>query len=273
LNGDRSPGLEGHVICLSGNHELGGPDQAAGGPYPLRRRLVEHYLQSERGESITDDDGRPGTELGPHGRSMSAFGVAIDDVVVDEGEVVDQLDGDGAGHPDLLCRARRGGRDQGKCSAHALSSAGQVMLYRNLQGRAEPLDGFVKGGSYHEGGAGQSGRRYVIGVGGHAATLSSCRVERSASSVIAWAALSPLSTAPSMVAGHPVSHHAPARRRPGSEGRERGRRAAVPGVARNVAARSRVTTPSMSRAVRATGRSAWSAAKNVPTSCDDDWAM
>jgi hypothetical protein len=76
-----------------------------------------------------------------------------------------------------------------------------------------------------------------------------------------------------MVAGHPVSHQAPAKKRPGIDVREPGRRAAVPGVPRNVAARSRVTTPSTSRAVRAMGRSVCTAAKKTPTSWADDWAM
>ncbi len=53
------------------------------------------------------------------------------------------------------------------------------------------------------------------------------------------AAACPLRTAPSMVAGQPVSHHAPARTRPGIPVRAGGRRAAVPGMARKVAECSR----------------------------------
>ena len=52
-----------------------------------------------------------------------------------------------------------------------------------------------------------------------------------ASAAAAW----PLRTAPSMVAGQPVSHQAPASRTPGRAVADRGRSAAVPGPARKVA--------------------------------------
>ena len=83
----------------------------------------------------------------------------------------------------------------------------------------------------------------------------------------------PLRTAPSMVAGHPVSHQAPARNRPGTSVVVAGRNAREPGMARNVAAFSRVTTASRSRAWRAAGSSSRSASKNRLTSSGEPVAM
>ena len=64
----------------------------------------------------------------------------------------------------------------------------------------------------------------------------------------------PLRTAPSMVAGHPVSVHAPATARPGQAVPGPGSEAAVPGRARKVALRSLVTRESTSRASAGLGQ-------------------
>lgn len=71
----------------------------------------------------------------------------------------------------------------------------------------------------------------------------------------ASAAFTPLRTALSMVAGHPVAVHAPARYRPGASVRAPGRRRPTPGVGANVAVRSRVTKKSRTPARRAPGSS------------------
>ena len=69
------------------------------------------------------------------------------------------------------------------------------------------------------------------------------------------AARIPLRTAPSMVAGHPVSVHAPASATPGTGVAVPGRREACPGAAANVARGSLTTALATSSASRARGYS------------------
>ena len=106
-------------------------DQAAGGEHPLRGRLLEQHLESQGGQSVAGDDGGPDAELAPHRRAMPALVVAVDDVVVDEREVVDQLDRDGARHADGLgAAASRSGRRQASAAPDALAAARQVVVHR-----------------------------------------------------------------------------------------------------------------------------------------------
>ena len=80
-----------HVSGLSCDHRRRGRSKARGGRDPLLRRVVQEDLVGEVVERIAGDDGVLHPERGPDGRSMPTDGVAIDDVVMDEREVVHQL--------------------------------------------------------------------------------------------------------------------------------------------------------------------------------------
>src|SRR5581483_2101700 len=110
-----------------------------------------------------------------------------------------------------------------------------------------------------------------LGCCGHAAAtsatfgLSGERRRRGRAST-ASAAARPLRTAPSIVAGQPVSVQAPASASPGSAVRAPGRSGRVPGAARNVARGSRVTYASTTAACCAAGRRSARPAVIAPTS-------
>ena len=78
-----------------------------GGAHTLGGRLFEHDLEGQRGQRVAGDDGLPDPELAPYRRAVSPLGVAVDDVIVDEREVVDQLDGHGTDDAGLLGCSRR----------------------------------------------------------------------------------------------------------------------------------------------------------------------
>ena len=106
-HGDRGPRLERHIVTLAGDHDLRGLDQARRGAHALGRRLFEHDLEGQRGQRVPGNDGLPDPELAPYGGAVSPLGVAVDDVIVDEREIVDQLDGHGTDDAGLLGCSRR----------------------------------------------------------------------------------------------------------------------------------------------------------------------
>ena len=91
--------LGGHVLGLPGDHCLGGLGEPAGGAHPLGRGVFKKDLEGERGEGIAGDDGVADAVRGPDCRAVPPLEVPVDDVVVDEGEIVHQLDGDPADDP------------------------------------------------------------------------------------------------------------------------------------------------------------------------------
>ena len=234
-------------------------------------------------QGVTGDDGRSDAVHRPHGRAVMAFGVGVDDVVVDEREVVDELDGHRAGHPDLGVGPRRLGGEDGQGRPDALAARQSRPGCR--RGRSSPCGRWPAGGSRapdarwprsgpgrRPGGTGPgprgrqwSGSRHLLGVGwlkgvrqgqgrpGPVLVAVRDAPARGVPARATAAAARPLRTAPSMVAGQPVSVHAPATARPGQEVAGPGRSRAVPGRARKVAARSLVTRESTSRAPAASG--------------------
>src|SRR5262249_55403946 len=96
----------------------------------------------------------------------------------------------------------------------------------------------------------------------HAATSAGSRPVLPSPTSAALAAVIPLLTAPSIVAGHPVSVHDPARYNPGIDVGALGRSGSVPGDWRNVACRSRVTRNRSAVASRVLGSSASMAGRN-----------
>ena len=173
--------------------------------------------------------------FGPQSRLVSAFNIAVDDVVVDEREIVDDLDGDCPGEADALLGAALLPR-QREPGAHELASPGEVFAHRGPQRRAEAEHGRVDGLGNHRSHPRQGLRCDESAVapcrGGdrrHVPAPSSCRgsptpvsePRASARKAARW----PLRTAPSMVAGQPVSHDAPARNKPGTSVTVAGRNA------------------------------------------------
>ena len=85
---------------------------------------VEQHLHGERQQRVADDDAVADAEHGPHRRAVAALAVVVDDVVVHQREVVDQLDGDRAGHADRLVGAARAAAEQSaSAGADALAAA------------------------------------------------------------------------------------------------------------------------------------------------------
>ena len=76
----------------------------------------------------------PDAELGPHRGPVPALGVAVDDVVVEEGEVVHELDGDGADRPDAARSAPAAAAEQQhQPGADELASPGEVMAHSGAE--------------------------------------------------------------------------------------------------------------------------------------------
>ena len=221
-------GLQCHVVGLSGDHHRHGGGQAVAGGKPRIRPLVEQYLMGQRLQGVSDEDRLADPEQRPHRRAMPPLLVAVDDVVVEEREVVHQLDGDGSRNTNLCGSAHSLGREERQGRTHTLSGAGgrcpvglhvpevvlggaaQVRVQRRQSGDERRIDEPL--GSLQD--VGRDGDALH-----HAGTSSVVRLCQSAgasqrapkSLEIALAAATPLRTAPSIVAGQPVSVHAPAR--------------------------------------------------------------
>ncbi len=80
---------------------------------------------TQRGDQqrVPGEDRRGGTEQRPGGGPVAAQRVAVDDVVVQQGEVVDQFHGHGAGHRVRGAAADGHGRQQGECRTDHLAAA------------------------------------------------------------------------------------------------------------------------------------------------------
>ena len=229
-------------------------------------------------QRIAGHDGRADAVERPDGGAVVAFGVGVDDVVVNQREVVDQLDGHSSGHPDAGVRPGRFGGEDGQGRADALA-AGRVhrvtggISPAQVIGRdasdlwGEPFDGFGQGrgdephgrgpgcrrlrwsGSSHLlgvmcrglGGAGSGRRRAVSGVGGMAGGAAIGQA-RPGPRRYRFGLRLPWWRA--------TRCRSTPRLRPARAARYRGpgRRRAEPGAARNVAWRSLVTRESRTRA-------------------------
>ena len=122
LDADVAAGLEGDVVGLTGDHRRGGVGQRRRrGRARLRRRLEEDLVGQDL-QGVAGDDGRADAVHRPHRRPVMAFGVGVDDVVVDEREVVDQLDGHAAGTPTSRIGAGRLGSEHGQGGPDALAA-------------------------------------------------------------------------------------------------------------------------------------------------------
>ena len=149
LHRQRIQELRGHVLGLPRDHRLSRLGEPRGSPHPLGGRLLQQNLERERDERIAGDDGMADTVLGPKSRAVPPFEVAVDDVVVDEREIVDHLDGDGTDHSRTGVGADRSRRDERDTRAHELSSTGKMLTHRRPQGRAEAEHGRLHSRRHH----------------------------------------------------------------------------------------------------------------------------
>ena len=106
-----SPPLEGEVLELAADQRPGGAPEQVGGRRAGRRRRVEHHLERQRLQRAAGEDRRGHAEDRPDRAPVPALQVAVHHVVVHEREVVQQLDRDRAGQPDL---GRRAGGPRGQ---------------------------------------------------------------------------------------------------------------------------------------------------------------
>ena len=116
-------GLERHVGRLAGDHRVGRARQRGRAARRGERARLEQHAHRERLERVADDDRLADAEERPHGRAVTALAVAVDHVVVQQREVVDELDGDRARHADRRERAGRLGREDRQRGPDALAAA------------------------------------------------------------------------------------------------------------------------------------------------------
>jgi hypothetical protein len=216
LHADLDLGLERHVVGLPGDHLGHGIGQAMGRGRARLALLLEQHLVGQLGEGVAHEDRLGHAEERPDRGPVPALAVAVHDVVVEQGVVVHQLERDPAGHTDRGRRAHCLGRQDRERGADALAAAvglptlgvdpAEVVLRHPAQTRVEAGEGIGQRRVDELLGPGEDGGRGVD----HAATSWRRRAWRW-SSTAARAAATPLRTAPSIVAGQPVSVHAPAR--------------------------------------------------------------
>ncbi len=234
LDVDDRDRLERHVERLPGDHRRGRVGDRGGralavegapvGPrQPDHERRVEHDLLREGEQGVAHDDGAADAEQGPDRRPVPALGVLVDDIVVDQREVVDELDRHTAGDPDDPLRRDRLGREHGEGRAHALAAVAaggaalrvrptEVVLGDRPELGREPVDGGAQGRRDETARAAEHLRDAPCRD--HATTSSgSLRTARGELTALSAQddATTPLRTAPSIVAGQPVSVHEPAR--------------------------------------------------------------
>lgn len=230
--------------------------RAARGAAGLDGAEFQQHLVGQGEQGVADQDGLGGAVHLPDGVAVPALLVAVHQVVVQQREVVDQFDGDRAGHAGLRGGAGDLGGQHGEGGAYGLAAVAvrgpalgvdpaEVVGGDRVHGRRQAVDGrpqYRRGqgpaalqerGHVHRGpssglrGRGHSGHSLssCCGTGG-AGTCRAALLQHQAASSRAkrWrgrgrprapsaasAAPTPLRTALSMVAGHPVAVHAPAR--------------------------------------------------------------
>ena len=243
---------------------------------------------AKRGEGVAGDDGVADAVLGPQRRAVPPFEVAVDDVVVDEREVVDELDRDRADDAGVLVGPGGSRRDA------ARARRARTCPHRRGAG-SRPAEAPGSGGARPPPApASTSDSRPCQRL--RAATLSARRAASREESAVTSspppAVAGPRCRAPEherqrlrgrLVAAADRTFH---RRRPSGvapgSGEEQpgylgpapaGGAHRTPGAARKVAARSRVTTASITRASRAAGKSSRSASTNCDTSSGEPRPM
>ena len=95
---NRRGSLERQIVGLPADqlvHRLG---QARQGPYP-RLAVGQQHIERKREHGVAGQDRLTVAEYHPPGRPVSPFQVAVHDIVVQQGEVVDELHRDGRRHP------------------------------------------------------------------------------------------------------------------------------------------------------------------------------
>ncbi len=258
LDADALAVLVGDVLGLAVDELAAGGGQPAGGAAGLDGAEFQQDLVGEGEERVADQDRERRAVHLPHRVAVAALLVAVHQVVVQQREVVDELDGDRAGDADLGRGSRSLGGEQREGGADGLAAVAvrrvalgvdpaEVVRGDGVHGRREPVDRGAEHGGRQRAAALQEGERVrlldapsgcaVAGIrvldsrvprvhwlssvsctcccgragGRHAASCRGCSRWRPSAASAACAALSPLRTAPSMVAGQPVAVHAPAR--------------------------------------------------------------
>lgn len=255
LDADAVAVLVGDVLRLAVDEGTGRARQAAGGAARLDGAEFQQDLVGQGEQGVADQDRLGGTVHLPDGVAVPALFVAVHQVVVQQGEVVDQFDGDRSGDACLGRGAGDLGGEHGKGGTYGLAAIAvggialgvdpaEVVGGNGVHGRGQAVDrrpqyrcgqgpaALQERGHVHRGpsigrrGRGHSGHSLssCCGTGG-AGTCRALMEHQAASSTskrcrgrgrpralsTASAALTPLRTALSMVAGHPVAVHAPAR--------------------------------------------------------------
>ena len=152
IDGDPLAVLVGDVLGLSVDELAAGGGQAARGAARLDGAELQQDLVGEGEQGVADEDRLGGAVHLPDGVAVAALFVAVHQVVVQEGEVVDEFDGDGAapevgipGAGDLGGEHREGG-------AHGLAAVtvrrppvgvdpAEVVGGDGVHGRREPAHG------------------------------------------------------------------------------------------------------------------------------------
>ena len=91
---------------LADDHGLGGVSEALGASDSFGAGIFEQELKRQGRQRVARDQGGSDTELRPHRGVVTPFEISVDDVVVDEREVVNQLNGDGSDETGLFVGTR-----------------------------------------------------------------------------------------------------------------------------------------------------------------------
>ena len=161
LDGDPLAVLVGDVLRLAVDELAGGGGQPAGRAAGLDGAELQQDLVGEGEEGVADEDGLGGAVHLPDGVAVPALFVTVHQVVVQQREVVDQLDRDGAGDADLGRGSGHLGGQQRERGAHGLAAVtvrgaalgvdpAEVVGGDGVHGRRQP----VHGSTQHRGGQG-----------------------------------------------------------------------------------------------------------------------
>ena len=264
--------LEGQVRALSADQPQHRRGHTAGRPRALEGVVLEQQVLGQREQRVPGQDGRADAEHGPGRRAVPALGVVVHQIVVQQGEVVHQLDGDRTGDCDASVHTGGSGGEQGEGGPERLAAAAGLRSALHT-GPAEVVRGLGPGGP---GRAGPPASRRAgwtsCWVSERATREGDKRHARLPSVVVTAKTFSPcaeecgrgrLPAADRTLHGRGPAGVGPGagEQEPGIEVTGPGLRAPLPGDGRNVASRSRVTKKSCTNACRVRGRSAASDAE------------
>ncbi len=152
LDADPVAVLVGDVLGLAVDEGAGGGGQAARGAARLGGAQLQQHLVGQGEQGVADQDGLGGAVHLPDGVAVPALFVAVHQVVVQQREVVDQFDGDRAGHTGARCRAGDLGGQHRERGAHRLAPVAvrgpalrvgpaEVVGGHRVHGRGQTVDG------------------------------------------------------------------------------------------------------------------------------------